>query len=53
MISRLGVLRDVLAFFGGRRKFWLLPLVIALLLVGLLIVFAATSVLAPLIYPLF
>jgi hypothetical protein len=53
MRSRLGVLGDLMAFFVGRRKFWLLPLVIALLVVGILIVFAATSVLAPLIYPLF
>ena len=53
MMSRLSVLGDMLAFFAGRRKFWLLPLVIALLVVGVLIVFAATSVIAPLIYPLF
>jgi ethanolamine transporter EutH len=53
MMSRLSVLGDMLAFFAGRRKFWLLPLVIALLVVGVLVVFAATSAIAPLIYPLF
>jgi hypothetical protein len=52
-MSRFSVLGDLLAFFAGRRKFWLLPLVLALLVVGVLIVFAATSVVAPLIYPLF
>ena len=43
MMSRLGVLKDMLAFFGGSRKFWLLPLVIALMLVGVFIVPAFPS----------
>lgn len=53
MLSRLAVVRDLLAFFGGRRKFWLLPLVIALVVVAVLIVIAALSPVFTAIYPLF
>jgi hypothetical protein len=40
-------------FLKTRKKFWLLPLVILLLLMGLLIVFTSGSALAPFIYSLF
>ena len=36
-----------------RKKFWLAPIVIVLLLLGALIVFAQGSALAPFIYTLF
>ena len=36
-----------------RKKFWLLPLVLVLLLLGTLLVFAQGSVLAPFIYTIF
>lgn len=36
-----------------RKKFWLLPIVIALLLFGGLIVFTRGSAMAPFIYTLF
>ncbi|WP_176727014.1 DUF5989 family protein [Nostoc sp. KVJ20] len=46
-------LKDLWGFLKERQKFFLLPLIGTLLLLGLLIVFAQTSVLAPFIYTLF
>lgn len=54
MLTRLSVLGSLFAFMvQGSRKFWLLPLVIALLVVVLAIAIGSSSVLAPFIYPLF
>lgn len=36
-----------------RKKFWLLPIILVLLLVGALLVFAQGSAVAPFIYTLF
>jgi hypothetical protein len=36
-----------------RKKFWLLPIVLVLLLFGSLVVLTQGSVVAPFIYPLF
>jgi len=46
-------LRDLWAFLKTRKKFWLLPLIIVLLIFGLLIILSAGSSLAPFIYTLF
>jgi hypothetical protein len=37
----------------ARKKFWLLPIIIILLLLGILIVFTESSAVAPFIYALF
>jgi len=37
----------------ARKKWWLMPLILLLLLVGTLLVFAKGSVLAPFIYTIF
>lgn len=46
-------LKDLWLFIKERRNFWLLPVIIILLLIGLIIVFAGSSVVAPFIYTLF
>ncbi len=46
-------LKDLWAFLKVRKKFWLLPLIIILILFGLLIVFTSGSAIAPFIYTLF
>ncbi len=46
-------LRDLWAYIKERKKFWLLPLIIVLLLLGILIVFTSGSAIAPFIYTLF
>ncbi len=47
------VLRDLLSFLKERKKFWLWPMVMVLLLVGLLVVMTGGSAVAPFIYTLF
>ncbi len=49
----LEFLRDFWQFLSVRKKFWLAPIMIVLLLLGALIVFAEGSVLAPFIYTIF
>jgi Family of unknown function (DUF5989) len=46
-------LRELLRFMWGRKKFWLFPLVLMLLIFGTLIVLAQGSAIAPFIYTLF
>ena len=47
------LLKDLWLFMKERKKFWLAPVIIVLLLLGLLIVFAGNSVIAPFINTLF
>lgn len=46
-------LKDLWGFMRERKKYWLLPLVITLVLLGALIVVSQGSVIAPFIYTLF
>lgn len=52
-MARSSVVRELWAFMRARKKFWLLPIIVVLVLVGALIVFAQGSVLAPFIYTIF
>lgn len=49
----LDLLMDLWAFMRERKKFWLAPIIIVMILLGALIVFAQGSSLAPFIYTLF
>ena len=40
-------------FMRARKKWWLLPVIAVMLLVGMLLVFAQGSALAPFIYTIF
>jgi hypothetical protein len=51
--GRLSVLREFLEFIRVRRSWWLLPLVLILVVLGVFLVFAQSSPLAPFIYALF
>jgi hypothetical protein len=46
-------LKELWSFMNERKKFWLLPIIICLLLLGSLIVFTSGSAVAPFIYTLF
>ena len=46
-------IKDMLHFFMQRKKFWLLPLVLVLLLFGVLVVMTSGSAIAPFIYSVF
>ena len=49
----LDLLKDLWGFMKARKKFWLAPIIILLLLLGILIVFSQGSAVAPFIYTLF
>jgi hypothetical protein len=49
----LDFLADLWAFMRERKKFWLAPIILVMILLGALIVFAQGSSLAPFIYTLF
>jgi len=46
-------LADMWEFLRVRKKFWLAPIIIVLLVLGLLIIVTQSSVVAPFIYTLF
>ena len=47
------LLKDVWDFLKVRKKYWLAPLIITIVLMGALIVFTHGSVVAPFIYSIF
>jgi hypothetical protein len=49
----MDMLKDLWGFLKVRKKFWLLPIILVLLLFGVLIVFTSGSAIAPFIYTLF
>jgi len=49
----LEFLADLWAFMRERKKFWLAPIIVVMILLGALIVFTQGSVLAPFIYTIF
>ncbi|MDH5522658.1 MAG: DUF5989 family protein [Desulfobulbaceae bacterium] len=46
-------LKDLWGFLRERKKFWMLPIILILLLFGVLIVLTSGSAIAPFIYTLF
>jgi hypothetical protein len=46
-------LKDIWGFIRERKKYWLGPVIVVLLLIGVLIVFGGGSSVAPFIYSLF
>jgi hypothetical protein len=52
-VNSMDFLKDLFGFLKTRKKFWLLPIVIVLLLFGSLIVLTSGSAVAPFIYTLF
>lgn len=49
----LDLLKDLWGFMKARKKFWLAPIIVMLLLLGSLIVLTQGSAVAPFIYTLF
>lgn len=49
----MDILLELWRFMKARKKFWLLPILLILLLLGSLLVFAPGSAVAPFIYTLF
>jgi len=49
----MSLLREIWLFVRARKKWWLLPIILIMLLVGGLLVLAQGSALAPFIYTVF
>lgn len=49
----MSFIREIWGFMRTRKKFWLLPMLAMLLLLGGLLVLAQTSAIAPFLYSLF
>ena len=49
----LDLIKDLWGFMRERKKFWLAPIILVMVLLGVLIVVAQGSAVAPFIYTLF
>lgn len=52
-MGKFNILREFWDFLKVRKKWWLAPIVIVLILLGVLVVFTESSAVAPFIYTLF
>jgi hypothetical protein len=52
-MSKLQVMSELWQFMQENKKYWLAPILITLVLVGVLLVLAKSSAVAPFIYSLF
>jgi len=52
-MGKLAIMKEFWQFLKVRKKWWLLPIIIVLVLLGALIVFTESSAVAPFIYTLF
>lgn len=52
-MGKIGILKEFWDFLKVRKKWWLTPIVMVLLLLGALIVFSQGSAVSPFIYTLF
>lgn len=52
-MSKLSLLRDLWLFLRIRKKWWLLPIFLLTIFLGLILIFAQGSPLAPFIYTVF
>ncbi len=53
MKAFIELIKDIWDFLRVRKKYWLAPLIITIVLMGALILFTQGSVVAPLIYTIF
>ena len=49
----MSLVAELWAFMNERKKWWLLPVIMVMLVVGTLLIFAQGSALAPFIYTIF
>ncbi|MCA9370750.1 MAG: hypothetical protein KC680_02195 [Candidatus Peregrinibacteria bacterium] len=52
-MSKLSIFKELWAFLRIRKKWWLLPILIFIVVLGLILIFAQGSALAPFIYTVF
>ncbi|MGJ0395593.1 MAG: DUF5989 family protein [Methylocystis sp.] len=49
----MSILLELLDYLKSRKKYWMAPVLVIMLLIGVLIVLAQSSAVAPFIYTLF
>ena len=49
----MALVAELWAFMKERKKWWLVPVIVVMLIVGTLLIFAQGSALAPFIYTIF
>jgi len=49
----MGFIKELFLFLRARKKFWLLPIIIVMVVLGSLLLFAKGSAVAPFIYTIF
>jgi hypothetical protein len=49
----MSLVRELWAFMRERKKWWLLPVIVVMVVFGALLIFAQGSALAPFIYTIF
>ncbi len=52
-MPKQSLIKEFFLFIRQEKKWWLIPLIGVLLIVGVLVLFASNSPLAPFLYPLF
>ena len=52
-MAKQSLAREFILFIKHEKKWWLIPLIAVILLLGVVVIFASSSPLAPFIYPLF
>lgn len=52
-MGKFTVVKEIWLLLRQRRKQWMMPIIVSLLLLGILLIFAQTSALAPFIYTIF
>ena len=52
-MGKFALANDVWLFLRQNKKYWLLPIIVAFILMGALLIFAQSSALAPFIYSVF
>ncbi len=53
ILAKFPVMAELISFFWHQKLWWMLPMIFVLLGMGMLMIFAQSSAIAPFIYTLF
>jgi hypothetical protein len=51
--SKLGILGELFQFLWQNKRWWLIPVLVVLVLIGVVLIFSQSSAIGPFIYSLF
>jgi hypothetical protein len=52
-MNRISIIKEFFEFLRERKRWWIAPILVFMVLLGVLLIFASSSTLAPFIYSLF